>query len=81
MALLPVIPGRVHLAAGAASGCVTPTAPNASPGVWKRDREWISVRDYFRVEDEDGPPLWLFRRVPAAMPDTGDMRWFLHGFF
>jgi protein ImuB len=48
---------------------------------WKRDREWSSVRDYFRVEDEDGRRFWLFRRGNGSDTDTGDMRWFLHGFF
>jgi protein ImuB len=48
---------------------------------WKRDREWFSVRDYFRVEDEDGRRFWLFRRGNGSDADTGDMRWFLHGVF
>ncbi len=48
---------------------------------WKRDQEWISVRDYFRVEDEHGRRFWLFRHGNGSDPDTGDMRWFLHGFF
>lgn len=48
---------------------------------WKRDREWFSVRDYFQVEDEDGRRFWLFRRGNGSDADTGDMRWFLHGFF
>ena len=48
---------------------------------WKRDREWIAVRDYFRVEDDDGRRFWLFRRGDGDNLDTGDMRWFLHGFF
>ncbi len=48
---------------------------------WKRDREWFSVRDYFRVEDEDGRRFWLFRRGNGSDAETGDMRWFLHGFF
>jgi protein ImuB len=48
---------------------------------WKRDREWLSVRDYFRVEDEDGGRFWLFRRGNGSDLETGDMRWFLHGFF
>ena len=48
---------------------------------WKRDREWLSVRDYFRVEDEDGRRFWLFRRGNGSDPGTGDMSWFLHGFF
>jgi protein ImuB len=48
---------------------------------WKRDREWASVRDYFRVEDEDGRRFWLFRRGDGSDADSGDMRWFLHGVF
>jgi protein ImuB len=48
---------------------------------WKRDREWASVRDYFRVEDEAGRRFWLFRRGNGSDADTGDMRWFLHGVF
>jgi protein ImuB len=48
---------------------------------WKRDREWVSVRDYFRVEDEEGRRFWLFRRGNGSDADTGDMRWFLHGVF
>ena len=48
---------------------------------WKRDREWVSVRDYFRVEDENGRRFWLFRCGNGSDTDTGDMRWFLHGVF
>jgi protein ImuB len=48
---------------------------------WKRDREWLSVRDYFRVEDEDGLRFWLFRRGDGRDAETGDMSWFLQGFF
>ncbi len=48
---------------------------------WKRDGEIRSVRDYFRVEDDDGRRFWLFRRGDGDDPATGDLRWFLHGFF
>jgi protein ImuB len=48
---------------------------------WKRDREWFAVRDYFRVEDEAGRRFWLFRHGNGTDAETGDMRWFLHGFF
>lgn len=48
---------------------------------WKRTGETRSVRDYFRVEDEDGHRYWLFRRGDGEDPATGDLRWFLHGFF
>ena len=48
---------------------------------WKRGGETRSVRDYFRVEDEEGHRYWLFRRGDGENGITGDMRWFLHGFF
>lgn len=48
---------------------------------WKRDREWASVRDYFRVEDDSGRRFWVFRRGNGSDAETGDMRWFLHGLF
>jgi protein ImuB len=48
---------------------------------WKRDREWASVRDYFRVEDQDGRRFWLFRSGDGTDAETGDRRWFLHGIF
>jgi protein ImuB len=48
---------------------------------WKRAGEMRSVRDYFRVEDEAGQRFWLFRRGDGDDPATGDLRWFLHGFF
>jgi len=48
---------------------------------WKRDGEMRSVRDYFRIEDEEGRRFWLFRRGDGQDSVTGDMRWFLHGFF
>ena len=48
---------------------------------WKRDGEMHAVRDYFRVEDEEGRRYWLFRRGDGVDGETGDLRWFLHGFF
>jgi len=39
------------------------------------------VRDYFRVEDEDGTRFWLFRRGDGVDPATGNLGWFLHGLF
>jgi protein ImuB len=48
---------------------------------WKRGGETRSVRDYFRVEDEEGHRYWLFRHGDGENGVTGDMRWFLHGLF
>ncbi len=48
---------------------------------WLRPGELFAVRDYFRVEDEDGRRFWLFRRGNGVDPRTGDLGWFLHGLF
>jgi len=48
---------------------------------WRNDAETFAVRDYFRVEDEEGRRYWLYRRGDGADPATGDGGWFLHGFF
>jgi protein ImuB len=48
---------------------------------WRRDAELYAVRDYYRVEDEEGHRFWLFRRGDGIDPDTGGLDWFLHGIF
>jgi protein ImuB len=48
---------------------------------WKRSEEADAVRDYFRVEDEEGARFWLFRRGDGEDPRTGDLTWYLHGVF
>jgi protein ImuB len=44
---------------------------------WKSERERASLRDYYRVENEEGARFWIFRDAPA---DQGG-RWWLHGLF
>lgn len=48
---------------------------------WKRDAEMVTVRDYFRVEDEAGERYWLFRSGDGEHAESGSQRWFLHGIF
>jgi protein ImuB len=48
---------------------------------WKHVAEAEHVRDYFRVEDEEGRRYWLFRRGDGERPATGDLSWYLHGVF
>ncbi len=48
---------------------------------WKRDAEFFAVRDYFRVEDEEGERFWIFRAGDGEDVATGSHRWFLHGIF
>jgi protein ImuB len=37
-----------------------------------------AIRDYYRVEDEEGRRFWLFR---AGLPGEPPPRWFVHGIF
>jgi protein ImuB len=48
---------------------------------WKRDAEVDAVRDYFRVEDEQGERFWIFRSGDGEDPETGAQSWYLHGIF
>ena len=48
---------------------------------WRNDAEVNAIRDYFQVEDEAGERFWLFRRGDGEDPQTGTMRWYLHGIF
>jgi protein ImuB len=48
---------------------------------WKHAAESAQVRDYFRVEDEQGRRYWLFRKGDGERSVTGDLSWYLHGVF
>ncbi len=48
---------------------------------WERDSETRATRDYWQVEDETGRRFWLYRSGDGFDPATGNLRWFLHGFF
>jgi protein ImuB len=48
---------------------------------WKRSAERDSIRDYFRVEDEEGRRYWLFRSGDGERAASGDLSWYLHGIF
>ncbi|MEO0544871.1 MAG: DNA polymerase Y family protein [Pseudomonadota bacterium] len=46
------------------------------------DGQTLSVpRDYYRVEDEKGRRLWLFREGLYGPRGIGTPRWFIHGLF
>ncbi|WP_419722826.1 hypothetical protein [Sphingomonas sanguinis] len=40
-----------------------------------------AVRDYYRVEDQEGGRYWVFRRGDGFEEDTGDLSWWMHGVF
>ncbi|MDT7953133.1 MAG: DNA polymerase Y family protein [Acetobacteraceae bacterium] len=48
---------------------------------WRRDAEFSAVRDYFRVEDEDGSRFLLFRQGDGVDLRTGGLSWYLQGIF
>lgn len=48
---------------------------------WKRVSEAYAVRDYFRLENDRGERFWVFRRGDGEDPQTGDLTWYMHGFF
>ncbi len=48
---------------------------------WRNEREMRASRDYWQVEDQDGRRYWLYRSGDGVDPDTGDISWYLHGFF
>ena len=48
---------------------------------WHQNREIHAVRDYFRVEDDQGRRFWIFRWGDGEDARTGKMTWFMHGLF
>jgi len=65
--------GRIHLV-------VRAEGPERITGEWwRRPGERQAVRDYFRVEDEEGRRFWLYRRGDGVHGETGDLSWYLHG--
>ncbi|WP_187432287.1 Protein ImuB (plasmid) [Roseobacter fucihabitans] len=48
---------------------------------WWHDRPGTRLRDYFKVEDQAGRRLWLYREGLHEDGRGGDPRWFVHGMF
>lgn len=48
---------------------------------WWHDRSGTRLRDYFKVEDQTGQRLWLYREGLHEDGRGGDPRWFVHGMF
>jgi len=82
VALLPDQPPRRFEWRGHAHKVVAGDGPERIHGEWwRRDAEVWAVRDYYRVEDEDGGRYWVFRRGDAVESETGDLSWWIHGVF
>ena len=48
---------------------------------WKRDGEYLAVRDYFSVEDDSGERFWIYRSGDGVDGEIGSHKWFVHGIF
>jgi len=82
VALLPDHPPRRFAWRGRSYHVVAGDGPERIHGEWWRTtREMWAVRDYFRVETENGERFWLFRRGNAIEENTGDLSWYMHGVF
>ncbi|ANI79408.1 DUF6504 family protein [Sphingobium sp. EP60837] len=82
VALMPDHPPRRFTWRGKAYRVVAGDGPERIHGEWWRSREELwAVRDYFRVEAEDGGRFWLFRRGDGVDEQTGNLSWFMHGIF
>jgi protein ImuB len=82
VALLPDQPPRRFTWRGRAYRVRAADGPERIHGEWwKRTAEADAVRDYFRVEEEEGARFWLYRRGDGVDARTGDLSWYLHGVF
>jgi nucleotidyltransferase/DNA polymerase involved in DNA repair len=82
IALLPDQPPRRFEWRGKAHRVVAGDGPERIHGEWwRREAEVWGVRDYYRVEDEEGGRFWLFRRGDGVDDSTGDLSWWMHGVF
>ena len=48
---------------------------------WWRDRPGTRLRDYWKVEVEDGRRFWIYREGLHGDGRGGDPRWLMHGLF
>ena len=48
---------------------------------WWRDKPGSRLRDYYKVEVEDGRRFWLYREGVLGDGRGEEPRWFVHGFF
>ena len=82
LALLPDHPPAAFTWRGKRFRVQRADGPERIYGEWWRDfAEAWAVRDYWRVEDTEGRRFWLYRSGDGEHPETGDLRWFLHGIF
>ncbi len=76
-----IIPGRLPTrirVSGRLTRIVRAEGPERlTPEWWRETRASWTLRDYYRVEDERGARLWIFRETRR---DRAGEHWFLHGY-
>ena len=48
---------------------------------WWADKPGTRLRDYYKVEDQHGLRLWIYREGVLGDLRGAEPRWFLHGLF
>lgn len=82
IALMPDQPPRRFEWRGKAHKVVAGDGPERIHGEWwRRDAEIWAIRDYYRVEDEEGGRYWVFRRGDGFEDATGNLSWWMQGVF
>lgn len=82
IALMADQPPKRFVWRGSAHVVTRADGPERITGEWRRrTSEAFSVRDYLRVENEHGERYWVFRRGDGEYGRTGDLSWWMHGFF
>lgn len=80
MALMPDYPPARFTWRGEVRLIKRADGPERVFGEWWQDpREVAEVRDYFRIEDEQGERFWLYR--DGRLTAESNYRWYLHGVF
>jgi protein ImuB len=80
MAMMPDHPPLRFTWRGEARMIKRADGPERVFGEWWQDpKEVAEVRDYFRVEDEQGERFWLYR--DGRLTADSHYRWYVHGVF
>jgi protein ImuB len=80
MAMMPDHPPLRFMWRGEARMIKRADGPERVFGEWWQDpKEVAEVRDYFRVEDEQGERFWLYR--DGRLTADSHYRWYVHGVF
>ncbi|MBO9498523.1 MAG: DNA polymerase Y family protein [Novosphingobium sp.] len=66
---------------GAVHDIVRAEGPERIAPEWWRERSTVRLRDYYRIEDDEGRRYWIWRHGLFGDGRGGDPQWFLQGLF